>query len=108
MDDIKPVSNKVRILVHLIAVALLFFQLSIYNLPFYLIALAFDFVIGTINAVNFMDGINGMTALFSFSVMFGLFVVNNKMNPWYKQRDMPEGPKESFSEWYEKNRQNKK
>src|ERR1700712_1918979 len=31
------------------------------------------------------------------------FVVNNKLNPWYKQRDMPEGSKESFSEWYTKN-----
>jgi L-lactate dehydrogenase complex protein LldF len=31
------------------------------------------------------------------------FVVNNKFNPWYKQRDMPEGPKESFSEWFIKN-----
>ena len=30
------------------------------------------------------------------------FVVNNKFNPWYKQRDMPEGPKESFAEWYVK------
>lgn len=28
------------------------------------------------------------------------FVVNNKFNIWYKQRDMPEGPKESFAEWY--------
>lgn len=31
------------------------------------------------------------------------FVVNNKFNPWYKQRDMPEGPEESFSEWFRKN-----
>src|SRR5215217_6393937 len=31
------------------------------------------------------------------------FVVNNKFNPWYKQREMPEGPAESFAEWYEKN-----
>lgn len=31
------------------------------------------------------------------------FVVNNKFNVWYKQRDMPEGPKESFAEWYVKN-----
>lgn len=35
------------------------------------------------------------------------FVVNNKLNPWYKQREMPEGPKESFGEWYLKNEQNK-
>ena len=35
------------------------------------------------------------------------FVVNNKFNPWYKQRDMPEGPKESFSEWYGKNKKDR-
>jgi len=32
------------------------------------------------------------------------FVVNNKFNPWYKQREMPEGPKESFADWYAKPR----
>src|SRR6201996_3397574 len=35
------------------------------------------------------------------------FAVNNKLNPWYKQRDMPEPPKESFGEWYSKNRSKK-
>ncbi|WP_031527570.1 lactate utilization protein B [Dyadobacter crusticola] len=32
------------------------------------------------------------------------FVVNNGLNPWYKQRDMPEAPKESFRDWYIRNR----
>lgn len=32
------------------------------------------------------------------------FVVNNKLNAWYKQREMPQPPKESFHEWYKKNR----
>ena len=32
------------------------------------------------------------------------FIVNNKLNPWYKQREMPEPPKQSFGEWYKKNR----
>jgi L-lactate dehydrogenase complex protein LldF len=27
-------------------------------------------------------------------------LVNNKYNPWYKQREMPAPPKESFTEWY--------
>jgi L-lactate dehydrogenase complex protein LldF len=36
------------------------------------------------------------------------FVVNNRFNPWYKQRDMPEAPKESFGEWYVKNSTKKK
>ena len=36
------------------------------------------------------------------------FAVNNTLNPWYKQREMPEGPKESFDEWYAKNKENGK
>jgi L-lactate dehydrogenase complex protein LldF len=32
------------------------------------------------------------------------FTVNNKLNAWYKQRDMPEAPDQSFNEWYKKNR----
>jgi L-lactate dehydrogenase complex protein LldF len=30
------------------------------------------------------------------------FAVNNKLNPWYKQRDMPKPPEESFTEWYKR------
>lgn len=32
------------------------------------------------------------------------FLVKNKLNPWYKQREMPDAPKESFKEWYIKNK----
>jgi L-lactate dehydrogenase complex protein LldF len=31
------------------------------------------------------------------------FAVNNQFNPWFKHRDMPEAPAESFGEWYKKN-----
>lgn len=31
-------------------------------------------------------------------------VINNPLNAWGKQRDLPEVPKESFKEWYKKNR----
>jgi len=31
-------------------------------------------------------------------------MVNNRMNPWYKQREMPAPPAQSFSQWYEKNK----
>jgi L-lactate dehydrogenase complex protein LldF len=30
------------------------------------------------------------------------FALNNKLNPWYKQREMPDAPKESFTEWFKK------
>ena len=29
--------------------------------------------------------------------------INNKFNPWYKQRDMPSNPKQTFGEWYKMN-----
>ena len=38
------------------------------------------------------------------AMRFAPFLVNNGLNPWYKQRDMPEAPKESFRDWYLKNR----
>jgi L-lactate dehydrogenase complex protein LldF len=28
--------------------------------------------------------------------------LNSRFNPWYKQREMPVAPKESFQEWYKK------
>ncbi|MFT4062037.1 MAG: lactate utilization protein B [Edaphocola sp.] len=36
------------------------------------------------------------------------FVVNNKMNPWYLHREMPEAPKQSFKQWMKENRHNNK
>jgi L-lactate dehydrogenase complex protein LldF len=35
------------------------------------------------------------------------FAINNKLNPWYKQRDMPGAPEKSFKEWYADNREKK-
>ncbi len=29
-------------------------------------------------------------------------VLNTRLNPWYKQREMPVAPKESFQDWYKK------
>jgi L-lactate dehydrogenase complex protein LldF len=38
------------------------------------------------------------------TIKYAPFAVNNKLNPWYKQRDMPSSPEQSFGEWYSKNR----
>jgi L-lactate dehydrogenase complex protein LldF len=32
------------------------------------------------------------------------FLVNNALNPWVKQRNMPVAPRETFREWYSKNK----
>jgi len=33
------------------------------------------------------------------------FAVSNGLNPWYKQREMPKAPAQSFSEWYKLNKE---
>lgn len=78
VDDLNHLSNRIRILFHLIAVALLFYQLNLYNLPFSLVLLAFIFVIGTLNAVNFMDGINGITGGYGLISLCSLWVLNRQ------------------------------
>lgn len=58
----------------------------------------------------------GMSAVLSNPMVFDLagkagrfvmknapFMVNNKLNAWYRQREMPAPPEESFREWYKKN-----
>lgn len=37
--------------------------------------------------------------------MFPGLLKNKKLNPWYKQREMPAPPKQSFRDWYKKNKQ---
>ncbi|MES2427322.1 MAG: glycosyltransferase family 4 protein [Bacteroidota bacterium] len=76
IDDVNTVSNRIRIIFHLAAVALLFYQLGVYNLPLYWILLAFIFVIGTINAINFMDGINGITGGYGLIALLTLYYIN--------------------------------
>jgi UDP-GlcNAc:undecaprenyl-phosphate GlcNAc-1-phosphate transferase len=77
IDDISELSSKIRILFHLVAVALLFYQTGMFALPVYLILLALVFVIGTINAINFMDGINGITGGYGLVALVTLYFINS-------------------------------
>ena len=66
-------------------------------------------------------GMKGMAWMFSSPSLFKIagksgrwlmkyfpFMVSNKLNPWYKEREMPSPPKESFREWYAKREKGKK
>lgn len=41
-----------------------------------------------------------------FTLKYAPFIINNKLNPWYKQREMPAAPESSFKKWYAENRKN--
>jgi UDP-GlcNAc:undecaprenyl-phosphate GlcNAc-1-phosphate transferase len=77
LDDLKPQDSKLRFGIHLVAVALLFYQLQLFTFPWYLIAVALIFVIGSINAINFMDGINGITGSYALLTLLTLLYINN-------------------------------
>ncbi|MDM1444005.1 MraY family glycosyltransferase [Myroides odoratimimus] len=76
LDDIFTLSNKIRLLVHLGSVLLMFYQWNLFELSWLWIIPALIGVIGTINAYNFMDGINGITAWYSIVVLTLLALVN--------------------------------
>lgn len=80
LDDMFSLSNKIRLIVHFGSVILMACQLSLFSLPWYYLVLTFIFVVGVINAYNFMDGINGITASYSLAVGLLLMLVNSKMN----------------------------
>ena len=79
-DDIQNLSNKIRISVHFISITLIFYDLGLFNLvPLWEVIIAYVLAIGLINAYNFMDGINGITGLYTLVVMGSLLYVNTKI-----------------------------
>ena len=77
IDDRITLSNKIRIIFHLTTVTLMFLSLNVYQLfPWYICIALYILVIGIINAYNFMDGINGITGLYSLVILGGLQYVN--------------------------------
>ncbi|GAA6764483.1 MraY family glycosyltransferase [Flavobacterium johnsoniae] len=79
-DDIQSLSNKIRITIHFLAITLIFYDLNLFHLiPIWCVGITYVLAIGLINAYNFMDGINGITGLYTLVVMGGLLYVNTKI-----------------------------
>ncbi|WP_220759863.1 glycosyltransferase family 4 protein [Flavobacterium sp. UMI-01] len=79
-DDIQSLSSKFRFFTHVLAISVLFVDLDIYTLfPWYGVLFAYFFFVGTINAYNFMDGINGITGLYTLAVFGSLWYANENI-----------------------------
>src|SRR5690606_41712608 len=74
-DDVLTLSNKIRLLVHFTSVLLMAYELQIFDYPWYYLLIAFVFIVGVINAYNFMHGMIGITASYSLSVSSLLLIV---------------------------------
>ena len=79
-DDLRPLSNKIRLLIQSAAVSLLFMQTYLLDYPIWVIIIIYILVIGTINAYNFMDGINGITGSYSLITILSFYFINENHN----------------------------
>lgn len=65
LDDLYTLSNRYRLGVQFVAVGLLLMQTGVLSSTGWALAVGLIVGVGILNAYNFMDGINGMTAFYS-------------------------------------------
>ena len=81
IDDVRSVSNRIRLMVHFAAMILMSQQWGILTAEnLWQIIPALILCTGIINAYNFMDGINGITGAYSVAVLVPLMAVNRTVN----------------------------
>lgn len=74
VDDLKNIDSKFRLLVQSVTVVGMLF--SFYNnFPIHWLLLLLVLITGVINAYNFMDGINGITVLYSLVTLTSIYIV---------------------------------
>lgn len=77
VDDIKSLPDKVRLVVQFAAMGLMFWSMGIMHWDMWWIVLvALVVCVGATNVINFMDGINGITAGYSLAVLVPLLLLD--------------------------------
>lgn len=88
-DDVHSLPDSVRLVVQFIATALMFWSIVlgsdlVTGLPWYWILaigiVALIVFVGATDVINFMDGINGITAGYALAVLVPLFLLNRSMS----------------------------
>ncbi len=77
VDDIRSISQGLRLVFHFTAMGLMFYQWELFTLPWWTVVVALIACTGIINAYNFMDGINGITGGYSLVVLGSLAFINH-------------------------------
>ena len=81
VDDIHSLPDSVRLVVQFTAMELMFLQLDILHLDmWWVVILALIVCVGASNIINFMDGVNGITAGYSLAVLVPLALVSGRMS----------------------------
>ncbi len=79
VDDVVSLPDSVRLVTQFTAMALMFWNLGIMHWEmWWMVVIALIVCVGATNVINFMDGINGITAGYSLAVLGPLAIINIK------------------------------
>lgn len=77
VDDIRSLPDSVRLVAQFAAASMAFYQLNILHWDmWWIVMVALIVYVGATNVINFMDGINGITAGYSLAVLLPLAALN--------------------------------
>lgn len=80
LEEFHSVPDSVNVAVQFVAMGLMFWTMGVmYWDLWWKVLLALTLFVGAMNVINAMDGINGITAGYSFAVLLPLFLLNNLM-----------------------------
>ena len=81
-DDVHSLPDSLRMAVQIISILLMFWSMGLYSAfdswvwMLVAVAIALFFCVGATNFINFMDGINGITAAYSFAMLLPILLMN--------------------------------
>ncbi|MDY9918455.1 MAG: glycosyltransferase family 4 protein [Proteiniphilum sp.] len=84
-DDVEGLGQKIRLFFHLLAMTCAFYLANVFGVyPWWAIVIGYILFTGIVNAYNFMDGINGITGLYTLAVLLPMIYVNNYVQTFTK------------------------
>ena len=79
-DDVQSLPDSLRMLVQIVACLLMFWNIGIMQWSmWWVIPIALFFCVGATNIINFMDGINGITAGYGLAMLIPILLLNINM-----------------------------
>ena len=81
-DDVKSLPDSLRMAVQIFSILLMFWSMGLYTAAdswlwtAVTVVVALFFCVGATNFINFMDGINGITAAYSFAMLLPILLMN--------------------------------
>ena len=82
VDDIHSLPDSLRMVVHIASTLLMFWSIGLFGLDLswwlvtFIVVVALFFCVGATNIINFMDGINGITAAYALAMLVPLLMLD--------------------------------